>query len=166
MVCGAAADTLESLLDKSLLRRRHDPDGATRYWMLETIREYASELLTSSGELAAGQRAHAESLALRARTLRPTRFTGSFESDLPDWRQALNWAFEHGDVPVAVPLIRNAQLWRPRYEERRDYGHRALQLFAGLLDPVDEAWLRVGNGTLRTTFRRPSGRCRGRQASQ
>jgi predicted ATPase len=40
-VCGADLDTLQALLDKSLLRRT---DG--RYWMLETIREFALERLT------------------------------------------------------------------------------------------------------------------------
>jgi predicted ATPase/class 3 adenylate cyclase len=44
-VCDADPDTLQSLLDKSLVRRRSDPDGQPRYWMLETVREYASEQL-------------------------------------------------------------------------------------------------------------------------
>jgi predicted ATPase len=39
-ICGANLDTLQSLLDKSLLRRTEE-----RFWMLETIREYASEKL-------------------------------------------------------------------------------------------------------------------------
>jgi predicted ATPase/class 3 adenylate cyclase len=42
-VCGADPDTLQSLLDKSLLRRSQ-ADGS-RYWMLETIREFAEERL-------------------------------------------------------------------------------------------------------------------------
>ena len=48
-------DTLQSLVDKSLLRFT---DG--RYWMLETIREYAAERLESDLELEGLQRAHAE----------------------------------------------------------------------------------------------------------
>ena len=48
-VCGADPDTLQSLLDKSLVRRR-DTREAPRYWMLETIREYASERLEDAGE--------------------------------------------------------------------------------------------------------------------
>ena len=39
-VCGADIDTLQSLVEKSLLRF-----SAERYWMLETIREYARERL-------------------------------------------------------------------------------------------------------------------------
>ena len=49
-VCGADLDTLASLLDKSLVRRRIEADGEERFWMLETIREFATELLHSGGE--------------------------------------------------------------------------------------------------------------------
>jgi predicted ATPase len=48
-IAGADADTLQSLLDKSLLRKRGSPLGH-RYWMLETIREYAAEKLEASGD--------------------------------------------------------------------------------------------------------------------
>lgn len=44
-VAGADVDTLQSLVDKSLLRRRD-----TRYWMLETIREFAAERLREGDE--------------------------------------------------------------------------------------------------------------------
>jgi predicted ATPase len=46
-VCDADADVLESLIDKSLLRRR-DTSKSPRYWMLETIREFAAERLEES----------------------------------------------------------------------------------------------------------------------
>ncbi len=42
-VAGADLDTLQSLVDKSLVRRTED-----RFWMLETIREFAVEELTAS----------------------------------------------------------------------------------------------------------------------
>jgi predicted ATPase/class 3 adenylate cyclase len=48
-IANADPDTLQSLLDKSLVRRRESELGP-RYWMLETIREYASECLQASGE--------------------------------------------------------------------------------------------------------------------
>ena len=48
-IAGADPDTLQSLLDKSLLRRR-DSLSAPRFWMLETIREYAAERLAETGD--------------------------------------------------------------------------------------------------------------------
>jgi tetratricopeptide (TPR) repeat protein len=48
-VCNADADVLESLIDKSLLRRR-DASGHPRYWMLETIREFAAERLEARSD--------------------------------------------------------------------------------------------------------------------
>jgi predicted ATPase/class 3 adenylate cyclase len=38
-------EMVAALVDKSLLRSRDDPDGQPRFWMLETIREYATECL-------------------------------------------------------------------------------------------------------------------------
>jgi predicted ATPase/class 3 adenylate cyclase len=58
-VCGAEPDTLQSLLDKSLLRRRDSTFGS-RYWMLETIREYSAERLEDAGEASTLRRGHAE----------------------------------------------------------------------------------------------------------
>ena len=56
-VAGADIDSLESLLDKSLIRHRSDEAGHDRYWMLETIREYAQRELKHEGEAdAAGTR--------------------------------------------------------------------------------------------------------------
>jgi predicted ATPase/class 3 adenylate cyclase len=70
-VCGADPDTLQSLLDKSLLRRRESTFGS-RYWMLETIREYSTERLEDAGDTSALLGRHAEwccELAERLTTL-------------------------------------------------------------------------------------------------
>jgi predicted ATPase/class 3 adenylate cyclase len=48
-IAGAEPDTLQSLLDKSLVRKRDSRFGP-RHWMLETIREFAAELLATTGE--------------------------------------------------------------------------------------------------------------------
>jgi tetratricopeptide (TPR) repeat protein len=52
-VCAADLETLSSLVDKSLVRSSDD-----RFWMLETIREYATERLGDSGEVHALDRRH------------------------------------------------------------------------------------------------------------
>ena len=50
-VADAGVDLIESLLDRSLLRHRVDDGGRDRYWMLETIREYAQrQLAATTGE--------------------------------------------------------------------------------------------------------------------
>jgi predicted ATPase len=53
-ICGADLDAITSLVDKSLLRYSGD-----RYWMLQTIREYAAELLEEIGEAEAVRDRHA-----------------------------------------------------------------------------------------------------------
>ncbi len=63
-VAEADLDTLQSLVDKSLVRHTEE-----RFWMLETIREYAAERLQDSGEADEMRRRHAEHfLALAEKT--------------------------------------------------------------------------------------------------
>ena len=64
-VGGATPDALQSLLDKSLLRRR-DTEAGPRFWMLETIREYAEEQLGSRDGADGTQESHAEYFAALA----------------------------------------------------------------------------------------------------
>jgi predicted ATPase/DNA-binding SARP family transcriptional activator len=54
-VCGAELDVLHALVDRSLVRR----DGE-RYWLLQTVREYALERLRKTSEIDAVHQAHAQ----------------------------------------------------------------------------------------------------------
>src|SRR5262249_38150384 len=54
-VCEADVDRLQSLVDKNLIRH-----GLERFWMLETIRDYAAEQLRHFGEETAIVRRHLE----------------------------------------------------------------------------------------------------------
>jgi predicted ATPase len=60
-VCEADLDTLQSIVEKSLLRFSNE-----RYWMLETIREYADQRLEENGETEGLRRLHAEFCVLLA----------------------------------------------------------------------------------------------------
>jgi predicted ATPase/class 3 adenylate cyclase len=68
-VVDADLDTLQSLVDKSLLRHSED-----RFWMLETIREYARELLEGSGEADAVGGRHADHYVALAELAYTERF--------------------------------------------------------------------------------------------
>jgi predicted ATPase/class 3 adenylate cyclase len=65
-ICGADVDAIASLVDKSLLRRTGD-----RYWMLETIREFASEQLDQHADAGAIRDRHAAFYVALAERARP-----------------------------------------------------------------------------------------------
>jgi len=96
-VAGADPDTLQSLLDKNLVRRR-DSDHAPRYWMLETIREYAAERLEEAdqeGTLRERHLVHFLALAERAYKDRLASVSTWFpilEAEHDNIRAALDWA--------------------------------------------------------------------------
>ena len=96
-VAGADPDTLQSLLDKSLVRKRPSPIGP-RYWMLETIREYAADQLEALGEAEDMVRGHLEHYAALAegvytRSEESGEYeTGLLESESDNVRRALERA--------------------------------------------------------------------------
>jgi predicted ATPase/class 3 adenylate cyclase len=109
-------DGLESLVEKSLLRQRADSDGEPRFWMLETIREYACELLEVSGELEQGRRAQAEHYAgvaeqldLQSRTGDHASILARIDHDYANFRTAIEWSRENGDGELLLRLA--TALW-------------------------------------------------------
>ena len=112
-VCDADLDTLASLLDKSLLRRRTGRLGEERSWMLETIKEFATEVLATSGEADAIRHRHAERMLEIARSAHLTEDDDEpFDqpaalAERDDLRAALDWAVENDAVlglEIAVEL--------------------------------------------------------------
>jgi predicted ATPase/class 3 adenylate cyclase len=104
-------DGLHSLVEKSLLRQRADADGEPRFWMLETIREYALELLGEAGTLADARRRQAEwFLALaehgdvESRTGDQTAWFEQLDADIANLRAALDWAEEMRDGELMLRL--------------------------------------------------------------
>ncbi len=122
-VCNADLDTIASLLDKSLLRRRTDADGTDRYWMLETIREFAAARVADSGDEGDIQRRHMQwllELARKARASVPAEVAdqggGSsdlhlFTPELDNIRAVLGWSLEH-DADLGLELgVALEQFW-------------------------------------------------------
>jgi predicted ATPase/class 3 adenylate cyclase len=108
-IAGADADTLQSLLDKSLLRKRESELGP-RFWMLETIREYAAEQLEASGEAEELLRRHAEYLLALAEeaypNLRgsPKEWLERLGAEHDNLRAALDWFEASGQTQHALAL--------------------------------------------------------------
>ena len=121
-VCVADLDTLQSLVDKSLVRERHDGAGEPRFSMLETIRKYADQKLQATEAAEETRRRHADYMLRLAQ--QADGFTGArqqewverFEAELDNLRSALDW-LEAVDVAAAARLAIGAAwfLWMRGY---------------------------------------------------
>jgi predicted ATPase len=106
-VADADLDLLQSLVDKSLLRHTEG-----RFWMLETIREYALERLEASGEGDALRGRHASHFATQTETADPHMRGGPeqrvwlerIEAEFDNVRAAMHWALDR-DPETAVRLV-------------------------------------------------------------
>jgi predicted ATPase/class 3 adenylate cyclase len=105
-VAEADLDTLQSLVDKSLVRHTRD-----RFWMLETIREYAAERLLDSSDAEELPRRHAEHFLALAEEAEPHLFRYSkewldrVESELDNLRAAFDRLVTYGDGELALRLV-------------------------------------------------------------
>jgi predicted ATPase len=114
-VCDANPDTLQSLLDKSLLRKR-ETELAPRYWMLETIREYAAERLEEAGETEELRRRHAEHFLAFAEDAEPhlrgspKRWLARLDGEHDNLRAAYDHLEGRGQGELAQRLC--GALWR------------------------------------------------------
>lgn len=117
-------DGMASMVDKSLMQQVEQAKGESRFAMLETIREYALEKLSASGEDASTRRAHAAYCLVLAEEETTERSGGeaaewlerfSFEHD--NFRAGLDWLIETGDAGWGLRL--GAALFR--FWEAREY---------------------------------------------
>ena len=110
-IVGADVDTLQSLVDKSLVRRT-----GGRFWMLETIAELARERLHTSDEADEIGRRHAEWFLALAEEAEPIlkgaeqpEWLQRLENDHDNLRASLDWFLEHDEPELAVRLA--GALW-------------------------------------------------------
>jgi predicted ATPase/class 3 adenylate cyclase len=105
-VTEADLDTLQSLVDKSLLRHTEE-----RFWMLETIREYAAERLEESGEAEELRRRHSEYFLSLAEEAEPKLWRDSrewldrLEGEHDNLRAALERLEASGEVELVLRLV-------------------------------------------------------------
>ena len=120
-ICPADLDTLESLVDKSLLRADAGRDEEPRFAMLETIRELALERLAADSEADAVRRRHAEyfvELATNAedelRGPEQGRWLHQLELEHDNFRAAMSWSLGGADPSLGLALAAVlGQFWYP-----------------------------------------------------
>jgi predicted ATPase len=112
-VAEADLDTLQSLVEKSLLRHTDE-----RFWMLETIREYAVERLDESGEADELRRRHAQHFLALAEEAEPDlleqgaaadshgrgAWLDRLERELDNLRATLDWLHGSAETQLAMRL--------------------------------------------------------------
>jgi predicted ATPase/class 3 adenylate cyclase len=113
-------DGLEALVDHSLVQRGMSGDDELRFYMLETIREYAQEQLNTSGQTGDLARRHARYFLELARDAEP-HVTGPqadrrltiLRLETDNLHSVLRWAMDQGDPPsLEIGLGMAAALWR------------------------------------------------------
>jgi predicted ATPase len=130
-ICEADLDEVQSLVDKSLVRR-----GETgRFFLLETTREYALEQLAASDERDESRARHARwyfaiGAAALGRDPQRTEAMTRLRRDTGNVSLALAWALDH-DVAAALPLADSLHttwvLAAGRTEELTGWYERALE---------------------------------------
>jgi predicted ATPase len=110
-VAGADLDTFQSLVEKSLLRHTDD-----RFWMLETIREFAAELLEHSGEADDVRLRHVEFFLALAESAELTFLCSRHRPELvaaeaDNMRAAMSWSRSVGKFELALMLARALEMY-------------------------------------------------------
>ena len=115
-------------------------DNATRYRLLETVRQYAREKLIEANEFDAYNRRHrdwflqcAEQADPHVRNREQLEWCERLERDIENFRAALTWSLEQSDDAGVEPALRLAgALWwfwmiRGYWNEARTWFERALE---------------------------------------
>jgi non-specific serine/threonine protein kinase len=103
---------IAGLVDKSLVHAGEESDVEPRYRMLETVREFALERLTESGEENLVRAAHASHYLALAEAIapnlqwqaNPAAIVSRVERDRPNFQAALRWASESGVTETTLRL--------------------------------------------------------------
>jgi predicted ATPase/transcriptional regulator with XRE-family HTH domain len=133
----AVLDDLVALVEQSLVRQMPGNDGEPRYHMLETVREFGMERLTSSGAADDARQRHAEHFLrlsadlVQGRTILMDRASLTrVVAEHDNVRLALAWFDEHGEIDALLQLSSLLYgLWfgRGLYREGLQWVERALE---------------------------------------
>jgi predicted ATPase/DNA-binding SARP family transcriptional activator len=162
-VCGASIDELQSLVDKSLLRR-----GAEgRFFLLETTREFALDQLNTAAETPDASRRHADwyfKLAKQAdehlESAEQGIWLARLDGETDNLRAVLAWSLEH-DIASGVQLVvtlRRPWFMHGRLQELAVFLERALATSGATDKRTRAAGLEVLGEVLHFTDQRDTAR--------
>ncbi|WP_420627738.1 NB-ARC domain-containing protein [Candidatus Leptofilum sp.] len=104
-------EKLASLVDKSLVRQQTN-QNMPRYYLYETIHEFALNLLTASGFLQKMQSRHANYYLTLAETAAPKlhrseqiTWLAALQNDHANFQQALTWFLQHQEAALALRFV-------------------------------------------------------------
>ncbi|MFN2223635.1 MAG: ATP-binding protein, partial [Candidatus Promineifilaceae bacterium] len=134
---------LESLLNKSLLKRVDDLSGSPRYLFLDTIYTYARQRLAQSGEEELLRQRHATYFAELAEQAEPElrgpnqeQWSARLRIEHDNLRMALTWASDNGDSELGLLLVGSlAEFWY--YEGPISEGEKWIQWAMAQLEEED-----------------------------
>jgi predicted ATPase/class 3 adenylate cyclase/DNA-binding CsgD family transcriptional regulator len=143
---GQVIDGVASLIDKNLLLQTAQEEEESRLVMLESIREFGLERLTSSGEREAIQQAHADYYLRLSEDAEPqlwgprqVRCLQRLEQEHGNLRAALQWLLEQGDATQSIEkslrlgaALRSFWMIRGYYSEGRTFLEQALARSEGI----------------------------------
>lgn len=151
-VCSLGAATLEALerlVEHGLLKVTATGTTDLRFELLETVREFARERLTASGELAKLERAHARFFVSLAHELGPglrtneERTAAIFEQltlETDNFRAVHEWSLAHDTADAGLLVIGSLWLWYWTWlGEALDWTKRLLALPSAANDSVAKA---------------------------
>jgi predicted ATPase/DNA-binding SARP family transcriptional activator len=138
--------TMQALVDKNLLRVMFQNDGEPRFFMLETIRDFAHNELLKSEEQPVREGLHAEWCAQVAENAEPelrgprqSSWFDQLEREHDNFRAALHWCFDVGDSLVGVRLAAAlGHFWEVHgyLQEAHEWLERASTVRDGVPTPV------------------------------
>jgi predicted ATPase/class 3 adenylate cyclase len=145
-IAGDVVDRLGQLVDHSLVRL-DDARDPPRFAMLETIREYAGEMLATSGEVEALRRRHATAFLAVAQEAAPQlpgadqrAWLDRLERSHANLVAALEWATQQDPTLAARLAFALWRFWQPRgYLNQARTLLESLASRAAELEPVDRA---------------------------
>jgi non-specific serine/threonine protein kinase len=150
-------DGLQSLTDKSLLRQHSGPNGEPRFFLLETIHEYARELLNEKLDSKAIRQRHCDYFVDLARRVAPEMLYRAdsslwwriLDAEIENLHAALAWAFSDGDALQGCRLLGSLHFYwvNEPWREIMTWECEALRC-ADALEPLDRArlYLALGRG--------------------